>query len=639
MAMHEVYGVMGVAGSGKTTIGKLLAEKMGCLFVEGDDFHSAANKAKMASGKALTDVDREAWLTDINAALVAAAPQQPVVLACSALKEKYRTILSQGLGTVRWICLVGETGLLRQRLVNRKDHFMPPVLLDSQLAILEIPQQAWTIDMGATPESIVENILQHMNESKNEAMPPSALGIIGLGVMGKSLARNAAEKNIALSVYNRFVEQQEEQVAARWVAEDPLRKGVKPFEDLALFVQSLAAPRKIILMVNAGPATLELAEKLAPLLAQGDMVIDAGNSHYAQTEQLTKAWAAQGLHWLGVGISGGEKGAYSGPAVFAGGEKKVFEQVRPLLETLAAKDFQGHPCCFWAGTQGAGHFAKMVHNGIEYAEMELLAEVYQLLKNVCARSTLRVATMLKEWQGGTVDSYLLDITIQILLHEENGEKTLDQILDRAEGKGTGTWALNAATDLGLPATLLAAAVQARQISAQAFAREKAQIAFDALDKVPLVLTTAALLKGYALARMVNHQQGFDLLTAQAKRNQASIDLAALAASWTNGCIIRSRLAQDLATMGAAADQFLWQPHFETARQEGFLALRQIVVAAVGAGIALPAFHAAYLYLQSLATKDSPMNLVQAQRDFFGAHGYQRKDNPQGPSVHTQWEPI
>ncbi|HSR39360.1 MAG TPA: gluconokinase, GntK/IdnK-type, partial [Phnomibacter sp.] len=464
--MHPVYYITGVAGSGKTTVGRMLAAQLGLSFFDGDDFHSSANKAKMASGIPLTDEDRQGWLQAIHAKALEAAASAGAVFACSALKQSYRDLLQQDLPVVHWVYLKGSYDFILHRMQQRKDHFMPASLLRSQFETLEEPAAVLTIDIGQSPQAIIDQIVQHMQ-------PHSTFGIIGLGVMSKSLARNAAAKGIRLSVYNRHVPGKEEKVAEQLVATHPEMKDAKPFDDLNAFVLSLETPRKILLMVNAGSATDAVLDELKPLLSNDDMVIDGGNSHFKDTERRMHLMKEAGLHWIGCGISGGEEGALKGPALMAGGDAQAFQHVKPLLEKLAAKDFRGNACCTLAGPGGAGHFVKMVHNGIEYAEMQLLAEVYHIMRHGLRMAPDAIASHLEEWNKHELHSYLLGITVDILRKKEGDGFLIDQVADQAASKGTGSWATQTAAELGAPSTLLTQALFARYLSARFSERKQA----------------------------------------------------------------------------------------------------------------------------------------------------------------------
>jgi len=365
--MATIYIVMGVSGVGKTTIGKALAQQTGISFYDADDFHSKENKTKMAAGIPLQDQDRWPWLDRI----VAQYPlwkDKGAIVACSALKESYRTRLKVDQLQVKTIHLFASFSSVAQRLAARKAHFFNSDLLQSQFDTLEAPKSGIVCDATLSKKVIVQHIMNAIQ--RDQASP---LGLIGLGVMGKSLARNFANHEIPLSLFNRHVPGVEEKVALQCIRSYPELKDCKGFEDMELFVNSLSLPRKIFLMVNAGPAVDAVITSLAPYLTEGDIIMDGGNSHYLDTERRVKELKDKGIHFLGVGVSGGEKGALKGPSIMPGGTTEAYRQVAPFLEAIAAKDTHGQSCCAKVGRGGAGHFVKMIHNGIEYAEMKLIA--------------------------------------------------------------------------------------------------------------------------------------------------------------------------------------------------------------------------------------------------------------------------
>jgi 6-phosphogluconate dehydrogenase len=389
-------------------------------------------------------------------------------------------------------------------------------------------------------------------------------------------------------------------------------------------------------MVNAGSATDAVLEELMPLLSNDDMVIDGGNAHYKHTERRMRQMKQAGLHWIGCGISGGEEGALLGPALMAGGDAQALQHVKPLLERLAAKDFRGNACWTIAGPGGAGHFVKMVHNGIEYAEMQLLAEVYHIMRNGLRMAPDAIASQLEEWNKHELHSYLLSITVDILRKKEGDGFLIDQVADQAASKGTGSWATQTAAELGAPATLLTQALFARYLSARYAERKRAAQSLTLASQLSIDLPVATLQQAYALARLINHQQGFDLISAAAIQYSWNVDIPALAASWTNGCIIRSKLMETIASLGKESTSLLLHPAMQEIVQRGREALIETNYAAAKAGLAVPALSDALQYLHGITTVDSPMNLIQAQRDYFGAHTYQRKDDPSGQPVHTNW---
>lgn len=625
--MQTILFIMGVSGSGKTTVGKLLSKQTGIPFFDADDFHSTANVEKMKAGVPLTDEDRAAWLQSLNQ-LAKDHQTTGAVIACSALKETYRQELANGLHHVQWVYLKGSYALIHERMLQRPHHYFSAAMLQSQFDILGEPSNAWVFDVQEEPNRITESILKYL-------IMLSDFGIIGLGVMGKSLALNMAGKGIRLSLYNRYVKGQEEKVAEQFITHNPLLKAAKAFEDLHAFVQSLAMPRKILLMVNAGTAVDAVLDELKPLLSKDDIIIDGGNSFYKDTERRIQELNQYGFHFIGAGISGGEEGALKGPSIMPGGDAAAYRQVQPVLESTAARDKNGAPCCAYISNGSSGHFVKMVHNAIEYAEMQLLSEVYDVMRNGLQLSPDGIAAVFQQWNEQQLSSYLLEITIHILQTKEGEDWLLDKILDTGSSKGTGSWAVATAAELGVPAGMLTSALYARYLSAQKSIRVKAADVF-MFSKTTSVYSVEQLQQAYALARIINHVQGFELIQAAAHKYQWTINRSELARIWTNGCIIRSSLMEQLADV-LHAEELLLHPFVIKSIQQHINELRLVVAACLQQGIAVPALTEAVNYIHAMGTANSAMNLIQAQRDYFGAHTYQRTDDSSGKAYHTQWK--
>ncbi|WP_304237262.1 NADP-dependent phosphogluconate dehydrogenase [Jiulongibacter sediminis] len=619
--------VMGVCGSGKSTIGQSLAKELKYPFFDGDDFHPQANIDKMCKGQPLNDDDRQGWLQALNQK---AKEVKEGVFACSALKESYRQILFEGIPWGQLVYLNGSFELIDSRMKARKDHFMPPGLLTSQFQTLEEPEYGLNISIDQEPEKIVEEIMENLSPGNQE------FGLIGLGVMGKSLARNLAGKGFKLALYNRFVKNSEEQVAEKFIEEFDELNDCKGFEDLGAFVNSLSTPRKIFLMVNAGKVTDLVIEELKPLLDKGDIIIDGGNSHFADTQRRMEDLKANGLHFIGTGVSGGEEGALKGPSIMPGGDKEAYQKIAPYLEAIAARDAQGNGCCTYIGKGGSGHFVKMVHNGIEYAEMQLLAEVYALLRYVNGLSPEQISAELQSWETNGLSSYLLEITHKLLLKKEGEAYLVDLILDKAGNKGTGSWTTISMAELGIPATMISSALFARYISSFKQKRERYQKQFDLSKTKQNQVSTNDLRNAYQLARLVNHQQGFELINEASKQYQWELNLPELARIWTNGCIIRSELMEELIGRLKSGTDFLLTLEKEELAIK-LEALKAITIAGIQTGVSLPTHLSAMDYLNALLFDYPTANIIQAQRDFFGAHTYKRVDDPEGPSHHTVWE--
>ncbi len=633
MPMPRAIVVAGVAGSGKTTVGRLVAERNGLPFFDADDFHPPANIEKMRSGQPLDDDDRAGWLARLNELLREKSADGPLVLACSALKKSYRDRLAEGLeGEIRWAFLTGSFELVAERLERRKGHFMPPALLRSQFDIFEKPGgDSLLLDISEPPELLAERIENHYFSQKMEA----ELGLVGLGVMGKALARNFAGRGVRLAVFNREVPGKEEGVATDFLKKHP-EVGSLGFSDLPGFVASLARPRSLFLMIPEA-ATDSFLVELLPHLAAGDLIIDGGNAHFRDTERRQKQASAHQIDWLGTGVSGGEEGALRGPAIMAGGSARAFSRVKKQLESIAARDPKGNPCCARVGEGGAGHFVKMTHNGIEYAEMQLLTEVYGACRDVLKMPNPAIADLLESWRDARGDSFLLEITVQILRKKEaDGRSLLDVVLDEASNKGTGSWAVEAAASLGHPATMMAAALFARFVSAGKKERLRAAGLFLKSQSNPPKISPLDLKKAYQTARIINHHQGFGLLAAASDRFGWRLDLPEIARVWTGGCIIRSGLMLELRGCLRTGDGLVFHEKMRRRVAAGRPALERLCSAAVRAGLAMPCFLAAADFLNGLTTANSPANLIQAQRDLFGAHTFRRTDDPSGKSHHADW---
>ena len=624
---------MGVSGCGKTTIGQLLSDQTGYPFYDADQFHPEANIQKMALGVPLTDEDRWPWLNAIRGFAEEQSKTGNFIFACSALKQSYRDILCDIQGVkIDWVILEGSYEILFNRLQLRAGHFMPAKLLQSQLDILEIPSHAIRVNIALQPFEIVLQII----ESLSISLRMQAFGLIGLGVMGKSLSRNLANHGIQLSLYNRRVVGKEEDIAKQFIQDFPELKHAKGFEDLSAFVASLSIPRKIMLMVNAGESTDDIIHQLIPLLQPDDIVIDGGNAHYLDTEKRIEQLALYGIQYLGVGVSGGESGALLGPSIMPGGPKAAYIAVQTFLEQIAAINSKGFTCCKYIGAGGAGHFVKMVHNGIEYAEMQLLAELVQFLKVVGGHDYDLIALLLKPYLQGPLSSYLLEITVQILQTKSNGDWLLNQILDNAGNKGTGSWTSMEAAKIGLPIPTLTAALNARFMSAMWRTRQQfASKMTNTINRAPINIQQ--VMEAYQLCRIINHHQGFHLIETVSNQNGWGIDLTELAGVWTAGCIIRSDLMEQLQNLLAVSTQLLLHPEMVSYCTQSKSSLKYLLTLSVDNELPMDAFSASAQYLFALKQSNSGASLIQAQRDFFGAHTYQLKDNPDGPFYHFNWQ--
>ncbi|MEN8125293.1 MAG: decarboxylating NADP(+)-dependent phosphogluconate dehydrogenase [Bacteroidota bacterium] len=624
-----VIFIIGVSGVGKSTIGNLLSKQLSIPFFDGDDFHSKKNKNKMATGQSLNDEDRYGWLLELNNLAKKQIQHNSCIIASSALKESYRDILKKDIEiNVKWILLHGSFNQILDRIKQRKGHFMPTSLLNSQFETLEVPKEALPIDISNTPKKIITII-------QNELLNKSEFGIIGLGVMGKSLSRNLASKGFTISIYNRHVLGLEESVALNFIKEFSELSDAMPFDNLRDFVNSLQRPRKIMLMVNAGEIIDLIIKKLIPYLSENDTIIDGGNSYYKDTHRRVGFLKKKNIHFLGAGISGGEEGALNGPSIMPGGDKTAYKIVKPFLEAIAAKDVKGNPCCNYMGKAGSGHFIKMIHNGIEYVEMQLLAEAYQILRS-SGKNPDQIATILSSWKS-EVDSYLLEITIDILKRKEGNKWLIDEILDKAGNKGTGNWATITTAELGVPSTLITSALFARYLSSYKEERIKINKEYISESKIKSNIDIEDLLKAYQLARLINHHQGFKLIYEASNSYGWELNLSEIARIWTNGCIIRSSLMSELSNVLEETNNIFFNKKIKSQIKELRPSLNKVVSQSILSQVPIPNLSEAVNFLNGYSEANSSANLIQAQRDYFGAHTYQRINDPSGKFYHTNWK--
>ena len=628
--MHSrVIFVIGVSGVGKSTIGKLLSEELKISFFDGDDYHPESNVQKMSNGIALVDEDRYGWLQNLNQlAKTQIKNQKDCVIVCSALKQSYRDILEKSIElNSEWIFLKGSFNLIKERLDNRKGHFMGSKLLESQFNTLEEPKNAIHIDVKSTQKNIVETI-------KNNLENKSEFGLFGLGVMGKSLSRNLANNGFKLSLFNRHVDGLEVDVAKNFKNQFSELSEAQPFDDLGAFVNSLQKPRKIMLMVNAGKTTDYVINDLLPYLSKGDILIDGGNSNYKKTLERYKNLNSKGIHFVGAGVSGGEEGALKGPSIMPGGNKESYDKIKDYLEAIAAKDKNGKGCCTFIGTEGSGHFVKMVHNGIEYVEMQLLAEAYILLKKL-GNNPNEIASILESWKI-TTNSYLLEITIDILKKKEGNDWLIHKIMDKAGNKGTGNWTTIATAELGIPSSMITTSLFARYSSFFKEERVEASSNFELEITDNLDISEDDILKAYQFARIVNHYQGFKLINEASNKHSWNLNLSELARIWTNGCIIRSDLMEDLVEEFKVTDNLLQSKKLIEELKIRKPAVKKIASEGILKELPIPAFIDSISFLNSFSKANSTANIIQAQRDYFGAHTYQRNDDNSEKFYHTNW---
>jgi 6-phosphogluconate dehydrogenase len=464
------------------------------------------------------------------------------------------------------------------------------------------------------------------------------IGLIGLAVMGENLVLNMESKGYTVAVYNRSYDKVENFVTGR--GKDKNIIGTRNLEEL---VASLKSPRKVMLMVKAGKPVDDFIEMLIPHLEKGDIIIDGGNTHFPDTDRRTAYVESKGLLYIGTGVSGGEEGALKGPSIMPGGSPDAWPHVKGLFQSIAAKVDDGTPCCDWVGENGAGHFVKMVHNGIEYGDMQLICEAYQLMKDLLGMSADEMHQVFKEWNEGELDSYLIEITRDILAYKDtDGVPMVDKILDTAGQKGTGKWTGVTALDLGIPLTLIGESVFARCLSAQ---KDERVIASGILsgpasefagDRKQFI---EDIRKALLASKIVSYAQGYVLMRAAAEEYKWNLNNGGIALMWRGGCIIRS------AFLGKIKDAFDKNPelfnlmlddYFKDKLHDASTSWRRVVATAALNGVPIPAFSSALSYFDGYRSERLPANLLQAQRDYFGAHTYERIDKPRGEFFHTNW---
>jgi 6-phosphogluconate dehydrogenase len=469
------------------------------------------------------------------------------------------------------------------------------------------------------------------------------IGMIGLAVMGENLSLNMEGKGFTVALFNRTVPGVEEGIVSRFVNGRGRGKNFIGTESLEDLVKSLAAPRRIMMMVKAGAPVDALIDQLIPLLDEGDILIDGGNSHFADTVRRTKYVESRGMLFIGTGVSGGEEGALLGPSIMPGGSTAAWPHVKPIFQAIAARVDDGSVCCDWVGGNGAGHFVKMVHNGIEYGDMQLICEAYQVMKDLLGMSAGGMHEVFKAWNGRDLNSYLIQITGDILAYrDEDGAPLVDKILDTAGQKGTGKWASVVSLDLGIPLTLISEAVYARCLSA---VKEERVEAAKELAPPPDKFTgdRNALIRDLEQAlyasKIVSYTQGFALLREAAKEFHWDLNYGKIAMLWRGGCIIRSVFLskiKDAFDTDPELSNLMLDPFFKERIERSQQAWRRVVSTAVLNGVWVPALSTALSYYDGFRSARLPANLLQAQRDYFGAHQYERIDAPRGRFFHTNW---
>jgi len=462
-------------------------------------------------------------------------------------------------------------------------------------------------------------------------------GIIGMGVMGRSLARNFASKGTRLALYNRYEKGKEESVAVNFIKEHDVLKDASGFEDINDFVDALSSPRKILLMVKAGAVTDHIINEISPFLEPNDIIIDGGNSHYKDTDRRIENLKKSGIHFIGSGISGGEEGALKGPSIMPGGDKESYAKIAPYIEKIAAKDDNDKACCSYIGKGGSGHFVKMVHNGIEYAEMQLIAEVYSLMRYGLLLDPDEISSIFKRWNNGELASYLLEISSEVISKRDDEKYLIDIILDKAGNKGTGSWTSIAAAELGVSITMINEALFARYISAFKDERVKAQELYQNKNSTEIFdLNIDQIHNAYKVARIINHHQGVHLISAASVEYDWELNMSEIARVWTNGCIIRSKLMKSMIHILDTTSRILSSSQIIPEIKNSMDDLLEVTAKGILNKHSLPCFSAASNYLNAYTNAQSTANIIQGQRDYFGAHTYKRKDDLSGKSYHTNW---
>jgi 6-phosphogluconate dehydrogenase len=469
-------------------------------------------------------------------------------------------------------------------------------------------------------------------------MDKADIGLMGLAVMGENLILNMESKGFTVAVFNRTLSKVDHFINGRAKGKNII--GAHSVEE---FIGSLKKPRKVMCMVKAGKAVDDFIELVLPHLEKGDLIIDGGNSHFPDSIRRTKYLEEKGLLFIGAGVSGGEEGALKGPSIMPGGSPGAWQIVKPIFQAIAAKVENGTPCCDWVGENGAGHFVKMVHNGIEYGDMQLISESYLIMKSLLGMNADEMQEVFKEWNKGELDSYLIEITADILAHkDDDGKPLVDKILDTAGQKGTGKWTGIASLELGVPLTLIGEAVYGRCLSAMKNDRVEASKILSGPrpkfegDKKAFI---EDIRKALFASKIISYTQGYVLMKAAADEYKLNLNNGGIALMWRGGCIIRSAFLSKIKEAfdkNPSLPNLLLDPFFKEKVESSQEAWRRVVAASVMNGIWIPAMSTALNYYDGFRTERLPANLLQAQRDYFGAHQYERVDKPRGEFFHTNW---
>ena len=465
------------------------------------------------------------------------------------------------------------------------------------------------------------------------------IGLIGLAVMGQNLVLNMNDHGFKVAVFNRTVSKVDD-----FLADEAKGTEIVGAHSIEEFASLLKRPRRVMLMVKAGEVVDEMIDHVLPALEPGDIIIDGGNSLFTDSNRRTKDLAAKGILFIGTGVSGGEEGARFGPSIMPGGNPAAWPHVKPILQSIAAKVEDGTPCCDWVGENGAGHYVKMVHNGIEYGDMQLICEAYDLLQRGLGLKPDELSEIFTEWNKGELDSYLIEISRDIFAKkDEDGQPIVDKILDTAGQKGTGKWTVFSSLDLGQPVTLIGESVFARCLSALKEERVEASNILTGPAAKPFTGDRAAFIEAVRCAlycsKIISYAQGYMLLRAAAKENGWNLNMGGIALMWRGGCIIRSRFLgkiKEAFDKNPAIENLLLDSFFYDALNKYQASWRKAQIHAIELGVPTPAFSTALAFFDGYRTGRLPANLLQAQRDYFGAHTYERVDKPRGQFFHTNW---
>jgi 6-phosphogluconate dehydrogenase len=464
------------------------------------------------------------------------------------------------------------------------------------------------------------------------------IAVIGMAVMGQNLILNMNDHGYKVIAFNRTISKVDDFI--KGAAKDSNVEGAHSIEEM---VSKLKKPRRIMLMVKAGEAVDDMIEELLPYLEPGDIIIDGGNTLFTDTDRRVKYVESKGLHYIGTGVSGGEEGARHGPSIMPGGSPEAWPHVEGILQSIAAKGTDDQPCCDWVGENGAGHYVKMVHNGIEYGDMQLIGETYQILRDLLKLDNNEISEVFKKWNQGPLDSYLIQITSEILEYKDtDGKPLLDKILDTAGQKGTGKWTVMNAAELGQPATVISEALFARFTSSLKEERVEAAKILNGPSEIEIQDKNSMIEdigKALYASKIISYTQGYMQMRAAAKDYNWKLNYGGIAQMWTGGCIIRSRFLADIKSAynrNPELSNLLLDPFFTKAILDSQDAWRRVVSTGLSAGIPMPAFSAALTFYDSYRSERLPANLIQAQRDYFGAHTYELIDKPKGEYFHTNW---